>query len=121
MHRLLIAASLVFAACASSAPKEPTAPSHGHMAATDAPNPRRITHPEPGMICEDVTPTGSLHERRKCRSELEREQDRQFIMNQWLDPASHGNCDPAERGCPTDPGVAARAQIPGVTTTPYHR
>jgi hypothetical protein len=113
MDRLLIATSLVLAACASSAPKEPAAPAQGHMAATDAPNPRRITHPEPGVTCEEVTPTGSLHARRVCRSDAERQQDRQFIQNQMLDPSSRGNCDGAETVCPVNTGVAGRQQLPG--------
>jgi hypothetical protein len=114
MHRLLIVTSLMFAACASSAAKDPATPPHGHIA-REGPHAeeRRITHPEPGMTCETVTPTGSLHERRKCRSDAEREQDREFLRSMAYPTASPG-CDPAAQpsgACPVDPGVSSR--VPG--------
>ena len=104
MHKMLIAMSLLVSACAPSTNPAPTAPARGHMASTDA-NPKRVTHPEPDMTCQDETPTGTQIDRRKCRSNVEREQDRQFARDQILDPASRPSCDPTQGLCNKDPGV----------------
>jgi len=52
---------------------------------------QRTTHPEPDLTCKDEVPTGTHLERRKCRSDAEREQDRKVVEQTFLNPASRAN------------------------------
>jgi len=50
---------------------------------------KRTTHPEADLTCSDEVPTGTNLERRKCRSDAERTQDRQILEDVWLTPQMH--------------------------------
>jgi hypothetical protein len=85
--RLAIITALV-AACAST-PREPAAPPGGHMS-REGPHAeaRKVTHPEEGLTCEYEIPTGSNLERRRCRSDAEKEAGRKNLENIYLDPSA---------------------------------
>ena len=105
MQRLLIAAALFAGACA---PHTATPPS-GAVAASDD-----------DMVCQNELRTGSAIPRKVCRSRAEREQDKVFVQQLYLNPSSRpcngssegGGVDPRARGHgprPVGPGGCATA------------
>jgi hypothetical protein len=59
------------------------------MSSGDAPQgARRETHPQDDLTCQDESPTGTMIERRKCRSDSEKAQDRKVVEDIYLDPSS---------------------------------
>jgi hypothetical protein len=86
MRAILVATLL--AGCAAGTPA-PAAPTRGHMSSGDAPQgARRETHPQDDLTCQDESPTGTMIERRKCRSDSEKAQDRKVVEDIYLDPSS---------------------------------
>ena len=83
MHRLWIVASLLFSACGPSASGgSGQAPS----TTTGTPNPSAANDPD--MHCTTEVRTGTHMEKKICRSETEREQDRRTAEELYLTPNS---------------------------------
>jgi hypothetical protein len=90
MTRSAIAIVVLFTGCAAALPNAPSATMAGHATSAELDD-HRTTHPVSDVTCRDEVPTGTHLERRKCRSEAEREQDRETVRQTFLNPASRAN------------------------------
>lgn len=63
---------------------------HGPHAEPDGTDANQTTRPQADVTCKEETPTGSMIPRRKCRSDAEREQERNATEHQILNPNSRG-------------------------------
>jgi hypothetical protein len=88
MTRAAIAIAVLFAGCAPAGPNAPSSTVAGRTTSSEL-DAKRTTHPQDDLTCQDEVPTGTNLERRKCRSEAERAQDRQILENIWLTPEMH--------------------------------
>lgn len=84
----MIAMIVLSIGCAPALPNAPSSTAAGHTTSPELDS-VRTTHPEPGVTCKDEVPTGTHLERRKCRSDLERRQERELLEHTLLDPALH--------------------------------
>lgn len=85
MHRLCLVASLLFAACGPSA-----SGGAGQAPSTTSgtPNPSASAATESDVHCTDEVRTGTHMEKKICRSEVEKEQDRRDAQEIYLNPNS---------------------------------
>jgi|GEM_PF-3777253 len=88
MTRAAIAIVVLFSGCAPAAPNAPSSTLGGRTMSPEL-DAKRTTHPQDDLTCQDEIPTGTNLERRKCRSDAERRQDRQILENIWLTPEMH--------------------------------
>jgi hypothetical protein len=88
MTRAAIAFVVLFTGCAPAAPNAPSSTPGGRATSPEL-DAKRTTHPQDDMTCRDEVPTGTNLERRKCRSDAERTQDRQILEQTWLTPEMH--------------------------------
>ena len=88
MTRAAIAIVVLFMGCAPAAPNAPSSTPAGRMTSFELDS-KRTTHPQADLTCRDEVPTGTHLERRKCRSDNERAQDRMILENIWLTPEMH--------------------------------
>lgn len=88
MTRAAIAIVVLFTGCAPAAPNAPSSTPGGRTTSAELDG-QRTTHPETDLTCKDEVPTGTHLERRKCRSDAERVQDRQVLERAWLNPEMH--------------------------------
>jgi hypothetical protein len=88
MTRAAIAIVVLFVGCAPAAPNAPSSTLAGRTTSPDL-DAQRTTHPQDDLTCKDEVPTGTHLERRKCRSDAERTQDRQVLEQTWLNPEMH--------------------------------
>lgn len=91
---------LLAVGCAAK-PVEDTTPARGHMGDGSDPVAPRVTHPEAGLTCRDESPTGTGLDRRKCRSDAEKAQDRKVVEDLYNDPSSRVGCP--DGGCTPGP------------------
>lgn len=92
--------ALLAIGCAPRAPVE-TTPARSHMGDGSDPPAPRVTHPQADLTCQDEVATGSGIERRKCRSDAEKAQDRKVVQDLYYDPTSRPGCP--DSGCATGP------------------
>ena len=88
MTRAAIAIVVGFLGCAPAAPNAPSSTLAGRTTPPEL-DAQRTTHPQDDLTCQDEVPTGTHLERRKCRSEVEKRQDRQVLEQTWLVPEMH--------------------------------
>jgi hypothetical protein len=88
MSRAAIAIVVLFTGCAPAAPNAPSSTVAGRTTSSELDG-QRTTHPQDDLTCKDEVPTGTHLERRKCRSDIERLQDRRVLEQIWLNPEMH--------------------------------
>jgi hypothetical protein len=88
MTRAAIVIIVGFLGCAPAGPNAHSSTVAGNTTSAEL-DEHRTTHPQDDLTCADEVPTGTHLERRKCRSETEKRQDRQVLEQTWLVPEMH--------------------------------
>jgi hypothetical protein len=84
MQRLLVVVSLVIGGCASGTASRPASTTTG------TPSPSAEAQ-DPDVTCDNEVRTGTHLEKKICRSQAEKDQDKRFVQDLYLNPSSRPN------------------------------